>query len=295
MNAGKDAIKVSPRTVTTRRVAFAYPETDLPRHYVNGDPVMSAVVSVLSALFPEGEDFFVRSVRSYRDEVTDPELKRQVAGFIGQEAMHGREHRRFNERLASLGFPTRAIERTLRWGFKASERLPGRSRRLAVTAALEHYTATLAEVLLTDPRAQATLHIDEVRNLFLWHALEESEHKAVAFDVFGAVCGKHRMRRWVMNATTLGFFAGVIFWTGLSLLLDGATWRHPVCVLRSLAGLRRSPWVSRAIWRRLRDYNRRGFHPDDWDATELTAKWREELFGAHGSLTARLATPTATA
>jgi predicted metal-dependent hydrolase len=278
-----------PREVIARRVAFQYPETDLPRHYVSADPAMSAVVSVLSALFPEGEDFFVRSVRSYRDEVTDPELKRQVAGFIGQEAMHGREHRRFNERLAALGYPTRAIDRTLRWGFKASERLPGRARRLAVTAALEHYTATLAEVLLTDPRAQATLDIDEVRNLFLWHALEESEHKAVAFDVFVTVSGKHRLRRWVMNATTLGFFAVVIFWTTVSLLLDGATWRHPLRVLRSVAGLRRSPWVSLAIWRRLRDYNRGGFHPDDWDATELTATWREELFGTRGSLTGRLA------
>jgi predicted metal-dependent hydrolase len=256
---------------------------------------MSAVVSVLSALFPEGEDFFVRSVRSYRDEVTDLELKRQVTGFIGQEAMHGREHRRFNERLASLGYPTRAIERTLRCGFKASERLPGRSRRLAVTAALEHYTATLAEVLLTDPRAQAAFDTDEVRNLFLWHALEESEHKAVAFDVFGAVCGDHRMRRWVMNATTLGFFAVVIFWTGVSLLLDGATWRHPIRVFRSLIDLRRSPWVSGAIWRRLRNYNRKGFHPDDWDTTELTAKWREALFGPRGSLAARAATASATA
>src|SRR5438270_11086141 len=117
--------------------------------------------------------------------------------------MHGREHRRFNERLASLGYPRRAIERPLRWGFKASEHLPGRSRRLAVTAALEHYTATLAEVLLTDSRAQATLDIDEVRNLFLWHALEESEHKAVAFDVLATVSAKDRLRRWIMNATTV--------------------------------------------------------------------------------------------
>jgi predicted metal-dependent hydrolase len=277
-----------PSAITARRVAFQYSETDLPRHYVGGDPAMSAVVSVLSSLFPEGEDFFVRSVRSYRDEVTAPDLKKQVAGFIGQEAMHGREHRRFNERLAALGYPSRAIDRTLRWGFKLSEKLPGRARRLAVTAALEHYTATLAEVLLTDPRAIATLDLDEVRNLFLWHALEESEHKAVAFDVLATVSGNDRLRRWIMNATTLGFFAVVVFWTSVSLLVDPATWRHPLDTLRSVAGLRRSPWVSMAIWRRLRDYNRKSFHPDDWDATELTAKWRDELFGTRGSLSGRL-------
>src|SRR5437899_12099683 len=137
------------RKVPTRRISFEASLQDLPKHFAaDGDLILSHVAASLSAVFPDGEDFFVRSVRHYRDQITDPELKRQVAGFIGQEAMHGREHRRFNERLSSAGYPTRAIERTLRWGFKASERLPGRSRRLAVTAALEHYTATLAEVLL---------------------------------------------------------------------------------------------------------------------------------------------------
>ncbi len=286
---------VPQRKLTTRRISFGYAETALARHYVSGDPVMSAVVSVLSALFPEGEDFFVRSVRAYRDRITDPELRRQVAGFIGQEAMHGREHRRFNDRLAALGYPTRAIDRTLGWGFKASERLPGRARRLAVTAALEHYTATLAETLLEDERARAILTVGEIRNLFLWHALEESEHKAVAFDVFQAVSGNDRVRRWVMNATTVGFVAVVVSWTTVSLLTDPATWRHPLRVLRSLAALRENPWVTPEVWRRLRDYNRRDFHPDDWDATELTARWREVLFGADGALAGRVATTTATA
>ena len=293
MNPVTDAAAVPARTVTTRRVRFEYPRPELRRYYVNGDPVMSAVVSVLSSLFPEGEDFFVRSVRSYRDEITDAELKKQVAGFIGQEAMHGRHHREFNERLAELGYPTHAIDRTLRWGFKASEKLPGRARRLAVTTALEHYTATLAETLLTDVRAQDSFDVDEVRDLFLWHALEESEHKAVAFDVFSAVSGKHRMRRLVMNLTTVGFFAVVVFGTTISLAFDPATWRHPIHLLRSLAGLRRSPWVSLAVWRRLRDYNRHGFHPDDWDATDLTAGWRAELFGPSGRLARRLASELA--
>ncbi|MBV8160497.1 MAG: metal-dependent hydrolase, partial [Acidimicrobiia bacterium] len=177
----------------------------------------------------------------------------------------------------------------LRWGFTVSERLPGRSRRLAVTAALEHYTATLAEILLSDDDARATLDLDEVRNMFLWHALEESEHKSVAFDVFQTVSGSDRIRRWVMNATTVGFIGIVVFWTTVSLLRDRNTWRHPARVLRSLAALRRNPWLTSDVWHRLRDYNRSDFHPDDWDAGELTARWREELFGARGALTERLA------
>src|SRR5256885_16573539 len=97
---------VPHRSVRTRRIAFSYPPASLDRHYVNGDLVMSHVVSVLSAMFPPGEDFFVRSVKRHADEVTDPELKQQGAGFIGQEVTHGREHRELNKRLQESGYPT---------------------------------------------------------------------------------------------------------------------------------------------------------------------------------------------
>ena len=96
---------VPHRDVHTRRIRFAYPESGLHKHYVDGDLVMSHVVAVLSATFPPGEDFFVRSVRNFSDKITDPELKRQVAGFIGQEVTHGREHRELNRRAARDGLP----------------------------------------------------------------------------------------------------------------------------------------------------------------------------------------------
>ena len=55
-----------------------------------------------------------------------------------------------------------------------------------MTAALEHFTATLAEMILSDPEARDMFGDETVKNLFLWHALEEAEHKAVAFDVYKA-------------------------------------------------------------------------------------------------------------
>ena len=83
---------------------------DLPRHFAaDGDIVTSHVLAVLSSVFPDGEDYFVRSVKAVRDRITDPRLRENVEGFIGQESMHGREHRALNERLAELGYPTRAI------------------------------------------------------------------------------------------------------------------------------------------------------------------------------------------
>jgi len=275
--------------VQTRRIALEYPSLEhLPRHFVSGDPVMSHVVAMLSAMFPDGEDFFVRSVRTFRDELTDPVLGEQVKGFIGQEAMHGREHRAFNEHLAALGYPTQGVERFVDWALRLRERIWSRRANLAVTAALEHYTATLAETLLADEAARDLFDVDEVRSLLLWHALEESEHKAVAFDVYRAVGGTERLRRLMMNLTTFAFLVMLVTTTTVSILKDPTVRRHPRGLARSLARLRRSPFLTRDVFVRVRAYNRPGFHPDDNDATELVARWRDELFGPDGTLATRI-------
>jgi predicted metal-dependent hydrolase len=123
--------------------------------------------------------------------------------------------------------------------------------------------------------------------MLLWHALEESEHKAVAFDVYRQVVGDERFRIRAMRFTTFAFLTAVIGHTLLSLLGDRATY-NPRRLGRSIADLRHSPFLSRQVIRRLRDYNRVGFHPDDNDATELLDRWRTELFGDAGVLTDHL-------
>jgi predicted metal-dependent hydrolase len=266
---------------------------DVPRHFAaDGDLIGSHLAATLSAVFPDGEDFFVRSVRHFRDEITDPALKRQVAGFIGQEAVHGREHRDFNDRLDQLGYPTKRIERIVKRTLEIRERLLSARSNLALTAALEHFTATLAELVLTDEETRAQFGHPAVRDLFVWHALEESEHKAVAFDVYRAVDGGERLRVFTMNLLCVVFISGMAVGVTASLLGDGATYR-PGNLRRSWRLMRHSPVLSKALWRRLRDYNRPDFHPDDSDTTELVERWRTELFGPDGSLNTKLATSAA--
>lgn len=277
------------RKIPTRRMSFEASLRDVPRHFAaDGDLVLSHVAASLSAVFPDGEDFFVRSVRHFRDQITDPELKRQIAGFIGQEAMHGREHRAFNRRLAELRYPTLLLERITERGLALGERLVGANASLAVTAALEHFTATLAELVLEDEETRRLFGDGEVQNLFLWHALEESEHKAVAFDVYRAVGGTERMRVATMNLVTAAFIGGVVLAVTVSLARDRDTYR-PRTLVRSMRTFWRSPLVSRELWRQLRAYNRPGFHPDDRETGELVERWRAELFGASGSLNDKLA------
>ncbi len=276
--------------IPTRRVAFEDTIADLPKHFAtDGDLLSSHLAAALSSVFPDGEDFFVRSVRHYRDQITDPDLKRQVSGFIGQEAVHGREHRVLNDRFAELGYPTKESERFTRWGLELRTKLAPPISNLAATAALEHFTATLAEMLLSNEEAREMFGHAGVRDLFLWHALEESEHKAVAFDVYKAVGGGERTRVWTMKGLRFGFVFGMALQLIGSMLRDRETYRRGV-LRKSWKRFKTSPLLSREIWAQLKDYDRPDFHPNDRDTTELVTRWREDLFGDDGTLSPLLAT-----
>ena len=146
MTASSDALPIK-----TRRMSFEESLQEVPRHFgPDGDLVSSHVAACLSAVFPDGEDFFVRSVRHFRGDIVEPVLKREVGGFIGQEAIHGREHRAFNRRLSELGYPTLFLEKFTERLLAVADKVLSPKTCLAATAALEHYTATLAEQLLSD-------------------------------------------------------------------------------------------------------------------------------------------------
>jgi len=276
------------RKVPTRRMTFEESMRDVPRHFAaDGDLICSHLTAALSAVFPDGEDYFVRSVRHFRDQITDPALKRQVAGFIGQEAVHGREHRVFNDRLDELGYPSKRVERLTKAGLKVRERIMSPKSNLAATAALEHFTATLAELVLSDAEVRRLFGHQAVRDLFVWHALEESEHKAVAFDVYRAVGGSERMRVWTMNFFRFAFIVGMSLQVVVSLLGDRATYRRGA-LRASWRRFKVSPMMRREVWDQLRDYNRPDFHPDDSDTNALVEQWRAELFGDNGSLNDKL-------
>lgn len=285
-----DEVRSGSAQVPVRPMEFNKWVAGLPKYFAaDGDIIMSHVLTVLSSTFPEGEKFFVRSVAAARDQITDPKLLADVDGFIGQEEMHGREHRVLNERLAEHGYPTRGIDSYVRGLYWVRERIQSKKVNLAFTAALEHYTATLAELVLTDEKARDAVGQSTARDILTWHALEESEHKAVAFDVYKTVGGGELMRIVVMFLTDLLFIFETSVMGVISIVTDGEAWRHPLKLLRSLARLPRSPFMSMRAVRILAQYHRPGFHPNDRDTSQLIAHWRQELFGGDGQLTEVLA------
>src|SRR5690242_12717455 len=171
------------------------PEVDLtgvPRHWIAGNAAATAISNGLNMLFPAGERFFVRSVNRYLDQITDDTLRAQVRAFFKQEGKHASAHDDFNAVLKAHGF---RIEKFLarytamsRW---IEDRLPGKLN-LAGTAAAEHFTAILADGAFRDGVLDA---LDpRMQKLMAWHAAEEIEHKAVAFDVLRAIDDRYALR-----------------------------------------------------------------------------------------------------
>ncbi|MEI7011560.1 metal-dependent hydrolase [Leptospira licerasiae] len=181
----------------------------LSDYYVAGNSFLTHTVNAYHVIFPEGERFFIKSVKAFADQVKDPALQNSIKGFIGQEVQHGKEHEKALEMLVKQGRPVSKILNfyvKTAYGFfwPVLEFIFGKKLKLAVTAGLEHYTASLGEVTL-----RFGLHEQaegEMRNLLLWHACEEIEHKSVAYDVLQTVSKSYILR-------TLGFIvASIMFW-----------------------------------------------------------------------------------
>jgi predicted metal-dependent hydrolase len=247
---------------------------EIPRYWLGGRRSVTLYFGGLSIFFPHGEKFFVASVRAHRGAVEDERLLDEVRLFCGQEGVHGREHVAYNRMLQAQGYPAVAMEQRVKTLLAWVTRLTRPRVRLAVTASLEHFTAVLARCTLAFPEQLAGAH-PTMAALWHWHAAEESEHKAVAFDVYRAAGGNYVERTIVMLMTTAIFLAKVaehqlrLMWT------DGILFSLPqwAALLRFVFG---SPW-SGQLARGYFAWYRPRFHPNDVDDGRLLDAWRSGL------------------
>ncbi len=206
-----------------RDIAFGR-QSPPPGWWQGGDPIATAFFNTLSASFPQGERFFMDAVRPYRSAV-ESKLGDQIQAFTAQEAVHSREHLVFNNTVAAQGFDFGRIDSYLKRRFDFGRTLPPLNQ-LCATIALEHFTAILAHAILSgsDDLAGAPA---ELKRMWQWHAIEEIEHKAVAFDTFLVATRRFSsLRRWwlrcvSMALTTLMFFQFIGFGVREFLRHDG--------------------------------------------------------------------------
>lgn len=173
------------------------------RWWMDGDPVATAFYNALSATFPKGEGFFVESVRKFRDGAP-PKLAEEIRAFTTQEVMHSREHVQFNKRALDAGYDLTALEEKVDYRLAVTRAKPP-IVSLAATMCLEHFTAILAHELLKDPRHLGSADAESAA-MWRWHAIEEIEHKGVAYDTWlHATRDWPRRKRWKVKAKVMLF------------------------------------------------------------------------------------------
>jgi predicted metal-dependent hydrolase len=228
-------------------------------------------MNTLSIFFPAGEKFFMDSVQHYRDQVTDPQLQKDIKEFMGQEALHTREHLVYNQALIDAGFPVdkymNRVEKLLKWVQKTMPQ----DVQLAITISLEHLTASLGHTVITDPKLMADAE-KNYANIWYWHSLEEIEHKGVAYDVWNDVIPATPYRYTVR--TLVNVLVHLVFWSlvipfHIGLVRKSKKLSNLKGWLSCLNYLWGKPGALRRILPEMLLYFRPGFHPWQHDNRNL--------------------------
>ena len=265
-----DGITIEPRN---RKFEL---QIALATDWFDNDPFLTAIFNAMSMSFPSGEKNFIDSIRHYEDQIKDPKLLNEIRGFYQQEGIHSREHRRYNKILCEQrGYDHDTMEGVYLDTQAKAEENPDVTPKvmLASTLALEHFTASMAEIMLSGSfmdNVEPT-----IKELWLWHCVEELEHKSVAFDVFNQISGSNKMRTTMMKISIMMLLRNVTKVAMKMLRHDKQLWKWKT--LKSM----RHFFFGKTGFIRLylpahKEYFRADFHPWDFDSKDLINEWQAE-------------------
>ena len=248
--------------------------------WLDGDPVATAVFNAMSLTFPDGERMFIDAVKAYRGEVSG-KLAQDVKDFIAQEAIHSREHHLLNNKIDREKYPVDAIEAKIREKVRFAYD-GGRFRMLMATICLEHFTAMMADLMVDMKTGYGRLFSKtdpSLERLWLWHAMEETEHKAVAYDVFleatkdWSPLKRYYRRCLSMLIITSNFTNNIAGYAASLLVADGYTQEDAERAVKAF--LWKKPALFGKGWKTWLSWFRPGFHPWDHDNRDVMAGWKD--------------------
>ncbi|KJH65273.1 putative metal-dependent hydrolase [compost metagenome] len=291
MNAKVNITNRAGASFPVRRMNFDF--NDVPEYWMNGSAGLTHFMTALSALFPAGEKFFIDSVRAVRYHPSikdDKELQKEISAFIGQEAMHTQEHVNFNASAQKFGHDVETLEKftdtAIQTAIQAFVKIVkpfGMTKEmvdLTATTALEHFTATIASQLLVNKHIQELMTDETMSTMWYWHAIEENEHKAVAFDVYEGVFGKG-VKAYALRTSSLVFAMTLIFLIQSSFVLrllkqDKKLNLGELSVIYKYA-YSPSKGIITGMAKEMLAYFKPGFHPNDLDTVGLLKTWKAKL------------------
>ena len=291
MNAKVSISKRAGASFPVRRMNFNF--DTVPEYWMGGNAGLTHFMTALSALFPAGEKFFIDSVRAVRYHSmlkNNADLQKEISAFIGQEAMHTHEHVGFNASAQKFGHDVDALERHTDTVIQTTRKFMAKLAKpigitqemvdLTTTTALEHFTATIASQLLTNSHIQELMTDDTMKTMWLWHAIEENEHKAVAYDVFKGEFGKG-LRAYALRTSSLVISMVILFF-----IQNYFLWRllkqDKQLNLENLRMIYRyayspSKGIITGMGKEMLLYFNPNFHPNDFDTTTLLNTWKAKL------------------
>ncbi|WP_407305328.1 metal-dependent hydrolase [Acinetobacter sp.] len=291
MNAKVNISNRAGASFPVRRMNFDFDH--VPEYWMNGSAGLTHFMTALSALFPAGEKFFIDSVRAVRQHPTikdNEALQKEISAFIGQEAMHTHEHVGFNASAQKYGhdvdtldrYTDKVIQTTRKFMAKMGKPLGITQEMIDLTAttALEHFTATIASELLRNLHIQTLMTDQTMATMWAWHAIEENEHKAVAYDVFEGVFGQGP-KAYVLRTGSLTLAMVILFITQSYFLvrLLKADNQLNLESLKEIYAYAYSPskGIITGMGKEMWAYFKPGFHPNDLDTVGLLVNWKAKL------------------
>jgi predicted metal-dependent hydrolase len=262
-------------TIVPRKIDFSLNE-ESPRFWYQNDPALTHLFNAVMIMFPEGEKFFVHAVNHFKHRITDPQLAADVREFVRQEINHSKAHGYFNEQLTRQGYDIESLEIEVEQGFRKAKRVLGKKMQLAIVIAYEHLTAIYGDIVLKDTKWLEGVD-PAYADLLRWHAAEEVEHKAVAYNVYRAIGGDYPTRVAGMLIAGYKFNRALILHTYSFLKHDGKhtsakTWwsLFRFLFIRPASFFQLTPSYLR--------YFLPGFHPNDISNSDLVEQWETEFY-----------------
>jgi uncharacterized protein len=258
-----NSIALSPDIIVRENINFGLDET-VPKYWFLSDPFKTRLFDSMHLTFPDGERFFMTSVRAFRNQIVDKDLLQQVKDFTRQEGQHGMAHTKYHSALAAQGLPVAEMLEVNKATLDGYLKNYSPEFNVALTAAFEHFTGLLAETFFSHDETTSGMD-DRIRALMAWHAMEEMEHKSVAFDVMERIAKVGSWQRsWALVIAMWQVRRMMFGITDQLLKADGFTWMQRKAMLvrnmgwmfgqRGVLALRPSHFFA---------YFKPGFHPTD--------------------------------
>jgi predicted metal-dependent hydrolase len=175
---------------------FAFAERPVPFNWNPSDPAFSCAANMLSFLFLAIEKMISATVHEALPTITDPDVAEEALAFVRQEGQHSMAHRQHAKGLIKA-YP--ALQEVLDDMMAVYDELTATTSvkyRLAYIADLEATFTPTFTMMLNNADTLFAPGDDRVASLFLWHFVEEIEHRSSALIIYDAVVGEpwYRMR-----------------------------------------------------------------------------------------------------